>query len=546
MSTRPNASWRDGRTTTAHSRHQGGDVVAPAGEAHGQALGGGPGRQALAQRPVAREQERRRQLRVDAGGGIEQYVHALAVLEPTEEAHHRQRRIEPQRGAQRGVRWARREAREIDTVGDDRQLAGTGRRQPGAGRRRVGDDGGGEADQQRIEPRIGLVDADVPDERHAEASRGQAGVEGATTAVSVHERDPLAREQSAQPSERHRHHGQRPRPHRRQRDDAHGDAEPAQLRGHLPLGGHRGDHAQAAVVEGRGEAEQALLAAPHHLGEVGEQENRGRLRRLVGVGRRPAEPARQLRQPHGVDEHDEGGHRTQHEAVPALAEPLLDDELAHEEGRGLEDERPHGGERTQARPAAAQHAGVVARVQEQLAHVVGQRVVAAVQQVLGEIAHGAVDDDLLVDQRVVEAAPVAAKEAEDGARVPAAVMDEAAQVGRQPRHPKPDAVAGRGHRRLDRPPQRRRHHLVGVEAEDPRPGRLGDREPLLLAEAGHHVTLDHPRAVLAADGGRLVATVLVDDDDLVGPADAVQAGADARGLVAGDEHHRDRRPLSHR
>src|SRR5262249_16213130 len=65
-----------------------------------------------------------------------------------------------------------------------------------------------------------------------------------------------------------------------------------------------------------------------------------------------------------------------------------------------------------------------------------------------------------------------------------------------------------------------------VEAQDPVRARLGDREVLLLAEPGGHLALDDAGAELAADGGGLVAAVLVDHDDLVRPAHALQAPTD--------------------
>jgi hypothetical protein len=385
----------------------------------------------------------------------------------------------------------------------------------------------------------------VPDQPRVETSNGQTGVESAAAAVSVDQRDPLADQQPTQAPPGQAHAGQRPRPHARQRHHAHRHVELAQPIGHAPLGRHRAEDAQAAPVERGRESEQALLAAPDQPGEVGEEQHRWRLRRLVAGDGTPTQPAGQLGQAHAVDEDDERGHRAQHEAVPPLAEALLRDELASERGHWLGDQRPERGEWTQPRAAAAQHLGVVGRVQEQLAYVVGERVVATVQQIGGEIADGAVDHDLLVHQGIVEAAAIAPEEPQHGARVPAAVTDEAAQVGRQPRHTKADGGAGRGDRRLDRSTQRRRHLLVSVEAQHPRAGGLGHREVLLLSEPGDHVALDDARAVLAADGARLVATVLVDDDDLLGPADAVQAGADARRLVARDEDHGDRGPFSH-
>ena len=66
--------------------------------------------------------------------------------------------------------------------------------------------------------------------------------------------------------------------------------------------------------------------------------------------------------------------------------------------------------------------------------------------------------------------------------------------------------------------ERRRHHLVGVEDEDPVPGRLRDREAAgWIGDAAGALVLEDGGAHPLGDGGRLVVAVLVDDDDFVAP-----------------------------
>src|SRR5205807_9363152 len=92
---------------------------------------------------------------------------------------------------------------------------------------------------------------------------------------------------------------------------------------------------------------------------------------------------------------------------------------------------PQRAEAADAVTALLEHARVVGRVEEQLAYVIGEQVVAPVQQVDAEVADRAVHQELLVDERLGEAAAAAPDEPGPRARVPATVTDEAAEGARE-------------------------------------------------------------------------------------------------------------------
>src|ERR1044072_3197356 len=80
----------------------------------------------------------------------------------------------------------------------------------------------------------------------------------------------------------------------------------------------------------------------------------------------------------------------------------------------------------------------------------------------------------------------------------------------------------------------RRHPLVGVEIEHPLEARLVERELLLLAVFGP-VADEDAVGERAHDVERPVRRMRVDDDDLVAPIDALEAGADVVLLVEADD-----------
>src|SRR5262249_22156412 len=84
----------------------------------------------------------------------------------------------------------------------------------------------------------------------------------------------------------------------------------------------------------------------------------------------------------------------------------------------------------------------------------------------------------------------------------------------------------------------RRHALVGVEVQHPPQPRLLERELLLLA-ISRPVSDEHALRELPHDVERAVRRVRVDDDDLVAPRDALEAGADVVLLVVANDDRRD-------
>ena len=219
----------------------------------------------------------------------------------------------------------------------------------------------------------------------------------------------------------------------------------------------------------------------------------------------------------------------------------------------LRDEHPRRPEHEQpprpppVRPHAVplEHARLEAAVEPGLGGVDGERVVARVQQVGVQVAHRPVHAHFLVHQRVGESPAVAAEQAQDRQRIPAAMADRASEVRGQPGDPVAD-VRGRCRQgRLDLVTQRRGDELIGVDAEDPRLAGLSQRERFLLAESLPHGTHDHARAAGTADLRGGVGAVTVDHDQLLGPAHRVQTPGNARRLVARDHDHREPGTLRH-
>src|SRR5438046_1328434 len=87
--------------------------------------------------------------------------------------------------------------------------------------------------------------------------------------------------------------------------------------------------------------------------------------------------------------------------------------------------------------------------------------------------------------------------------------------------------------------ERRGDGLVGVEAQHPVVLRLVDRVLLLLAEAEPFL-LHEARAVAPRDFRGAVAASGIDDHDLVGEGEALEAGREDRRGVASDQDGRER------
>ena len=98
---------------------------------------------------------------------------------------------------------------------------------------------------------------------------------------------------------------------------------------------------------------------------------------------------------------------------------------------------------------------------------------------------------------------------------------------------------GRGERLRDARRELGRDALVGVEAKHPVVLCLVDRE-LLLAPEAEPLLLHDARAVAPGDLERAVAGIRIDDQDLVGELQALEAGIEHRGGVARDQHGRER------
>ena len=91
--------------------------------------------------------------------------------------------------------------------------------------------------------------------------------------------------------------------------------------------------------------------------------------------------------------------------------------------------------------------------------------------------------------------------------------------------------------------QRRRHHLVGIEDEDPVAARLADREASRrVGDAAGALVLEDRRAHALGDRRGLVLAVLVHDDDLVAPGQQRAEGVvELMRLVERDDDTRDAR-----
>src|SRR3990172_7214809 len=119
-------------------------------------------------------------------------------------------------------------------------------------------------------------------------------------------------------------------------------------------------------------------------------------------------------------------------------------------------------------------------------------------------------------------------------RVPAAVVDPAAQVEDVAADLEAHRARVRRDCREDRVAQVRRAALVGVEREHPVARRLLQGEVLLRGVA-RPVVVDHPGRRLSRELDGAIGAAGIDDRDLVAPAHAREARLDVRCLVLADD-----------
>ena len=155
------------------------------------------------------------------------------------------------------------------------------------------------------------------------------------------------------------------------------------------------------------------------------------------------------------------------------------------------------------------------------------------QQRLVEPFDRAVADHALMDQRVVEFCFAAAEQAQHIIGRPARMPQLAAAEARTARQ-LPAIGAGVGKRRLDRAGKFWRRPLVGIDRQHPLTGRQRQRIILLRPKPAPLVKLD-AGALRLGDVDGAVAAAAIDHDPLVAERDAVEAIADIRRLVAGDD-----------
>src|SRR5262249_29595638 len=173
------------------------------------------------------------------------------------------------------------------------------------------------------------------------------------------------------------------------------------------------------------------------------------------------------------------------------------------------------------------------RAREEVADVAIRAVLEMPGQPLDTTLHG----HRLVDRACAEAAARPSEEPQLPVRIEAAVTHPAAPEDVAPRDGVAVGRTVRGEDASDVGGQLRRDDLVGVERQDPVPRREVDRGVLLERVTGPRPD-DDVIGELARDGRRLVLGLRVDDDDLVGPGDRLQAGAQALFFVARDDGDR--------
>jgi len=161
-----------------------------------------------------------------------------------------------------------------------------------------------------------------------------------------------------------------------------------------------------------------------------------------------------------------------------------------------------------------------------------------VQQRLGHRLHSSLDHHGLVDRALRESSDAAPEEPELIVRVESAVADPGAPEQVASRDPVSVGGAARPHDRADTLLQLGRDPLVGIEGQSPLARRLIQCEVLLGGEARPRPDPDPVREI-PRDLHGLVRRLGVDDDDLVGPRDALEAGAEPVLLVPGDDRDAD-------
>src|SRR5262249_54799662 len=173
--------------------------------------------------------------------------------------------------------------------------------------------------------------------------------------------------------------------------------------------------------------------------------------------------------------------------------------------------------------------------------VLGEVRVAQVQELRVEAAERTVGDHPVVGAALDEARPAAPEQAQLPVRVPAAVIDPAAEVVGVAAHLEARERRIGLDRRARRVAQARGAALVGVEVQHPVAGGLRQREVLLVGDP-RPVPLQHARRVLARQLERSVAAARVDHDDLVAPGDALETLGDVAFLVLADHQGGQRGP----
>src|SRR5262245_15061592 len=156
-----------------------------------------------------------------------------------------------------------------------------------------------------------------------------------------------------------------------------------------------------------------------------------------------------------------------------------------------------------------------------------------------EALHRARDLEPVVRVHSAPCRPRPSHQPDDRARPPATAVPPATEVRHEPWNGETvDSVRHARQGLTDLGRQLRRRAFVGVQAEHPGPGG-GVEGDLLLRPVARPGVVDDARRVAARDLDRRVARAAVHDDDLVAPADAVEAWPDVRRLVLADDRARD-------
>ena len=155
------------------------------------------------------------------------------------------------------------------------------------------------------------------------------------------------------------------------------------------------------------------------------------------------------------------------------------------------------------------------------------------QQRLVEPFDRAVADHALMDERIVEFCFAAAEQAQHIIGRPARMPQLAAAKAGTARQ-LPAIGAGVRKHRLDRAGKFWRRPLVGIDRQHPVAGRERQRIILLRPKAAPFVKFD-AGALRFGNVDGAVAAAAIDHDPLVAERDAVEAIADIRRLVAGDD-----------